>query len=218
MTTRRAKREKKTSDNISWPRNVIYSHFLAKKCYHVTFLGQEMLSASGVGDHISSSRNCDTDNGYKLQSSCSVRCRQHRLMWRPKWEFDGFEWIRSFPNLRPRYPAGGGGLVGVRFTSRSNPWGGGEFWGRSNLRSKEYQVPIACALQTLHCKAKMTHISDWSCSLADLVLSGGVVLLQKMCSCRGFLSENRVRTQFSQRKPVHEHIVSKNRVVGGKFL
>ena len=65
MTTRRAKREKQTSDNISWPRNVIYSHFLAKKCYHVTFLGQEMLSASGVGDHISSSRNCDTDNGYK---------------------------------------------------------------------------------------------------------------------------------------------------------
>ena len=79
MTTRRAKREKQTSDNISWPRNVIYSHFLAKKCYHVTFLGQEMLSASGVGDHISSSRNCDTDNGYNTKNCGSITHIQQHL-------------------------------------------------------------------------------------------------------------------------------------------
>ena len=35
----------------------------------ITFLGQETLSASGVGDHISSSRNCETDNGYKDTSA-----------------------------------------------------------------------------------------------------------------------------------------------------
>ena len=52
-------------DNISWPRNVIYSHFFAKKCYVLTFLRQETLSASGVGDHVSSSKNRETDNGYK---------------------------------------------------------------------------------------------------------------------------------------------------------
>ena len=38
---------------------------------------------------------------------------------------------------------------------------------------------------------------------------GDVLLLQKMCSCTGFLWENRARTRFSQRKPVHEHIFSK---------
>ena len=57
-----------------------YSHFFAKKCYLLAFLCQETLSASGVGDHISSSRNCETDNGY---NACMHATAHTPLLGRP---------------------------------------------------------------------------------------------------------------------------------------
>ena len=49
---------------MSSPRTVIYSQFFAKKCCLLTFLRPKTSAASGVGVHISSSRNCETDDGY----------------------------------------------------------------------------------------------------------------------------------------------------------
>ena len=47
------------------------------KCYQVAFLWEEMLSATRVGDSVSSSRNYETDSGYKSQG---YDCNCHRLL------------------------------------------------------------------------------------------------------------------------------------------
>ena len=38
------------------------------KCYQLAFLSEEMLSATRVGDSVSSLRNCETDSGYKTRN------------------------------------------------------------------------------------------------------------------------------------------------------
>ena len=44
----------------------LYEVRVYRKRDMIAFLGQETLSDNGVGDHICSSRNCETDNGYNI--------------------------------------------------------------------------------------------------------------------------------------------------------
>ena len=84
------------------------------------------------------------------------RCRQHRLMWRPKWDFTMV--LSGFGDFRICAP-GTGGWGGGMFWSGSDPrpapihggggGGTGEFWGRSDPRSMEYLVPTGSPY-TLH--------------------------------------------------------------------
>ena len=78
-----------------------------------------------------------------------VRCRQHRLMWRPKWDFTMI--LSGFGDFRICVPVpggGGGGMFWMGSDPQSAPIHGGVGGGVSGkVRSTIHGVPSPCCCQ-----------------------------------------------------------------------